>query len=87
MRRDAIALAIGTGMYALLALCVTSAYYQLMLTLVPIWAVLALGWNLLCGMSGLVSFGHASFLGLGAYTVTLALVYLDLSPWLRIPFA
>jgi branched-chain amino acid transport system permease protein len=32
-----------------------------------------------------VSFGHASFFGLGAYTVTIALVRFDLTPWLGIP--
>ena len=38
---------------------VHNSYYQLMLTLVPIWAVMGLSWNLLSGYSGLVSFGHA----------------------------
>ena len=66
-------------------LIVTNSYYQLMLTLVPIWAVMGLSWNLLSGYTGLVSFGHASFFGLGAYTVTLALVHYDITPWLGIP--
>src|SRR5487761_179075 len=59
--------------------------YQLMLTLVPIWAVVGLSWNLLSGYTGLVSFGHAAFFGLGAYTVTLALVLFDVTPWFGIP--
>src|SRR6195256_226809 len=62
-----------------------SAYYQLVLTQVLLWAVLSLAWNILCGYSGYFSFGHAVFWGLGAYTVTLALVYLNLTPWLSIP--
>ena len=64
---------------------VTNSYYQLMLTLVPIWAVMGLSWNLLSGYTGLISFGHAAFFGLGAYTVTIALVNYDLTPWLGIP--
>jgi ABC-type branched-subunit amino acid transport system ATPase component/ABC-type branched-subunit amino acid transport system permease subunit len=68
-----------------LGFLVTSSYYQLMLTLVPIWAVMGLSWNILSGYSGLVSFGHASFFGLGAYTVTIALVRFDITPWLGIP--
>ena len=56
-----------------------------MLTLVPIWAVMGLSWNMLSGYSGLVSFGHAAFFGLGAYTVTLLLVHFDITPWLGIP--
>jgi len=68
-----------------LGLAVGNSYYQLMMTLVPIWAVLGLSWNLLSGYTGLVSFGHASFFGLGAYTVTILLVRLDLTPWFGIP--
>ena len=68
-----------------LALLVGSSYYQLMLTLVPIWAVLGLSWNISSGYTGLVSFGHAAFFGLGAYTVTIALVRFDLTPWFGIP--
>jgi ABC-type branched-subunit amino acid transport system permease subunit len=68
-----------------LGLIVTNSYYQLMLTLVPIWAVMGLSWNLLSGYTGLVSFGHAAFFGLGAYTVTIALVDYDITPWLGIP--
>jgi ABC-type branched-subunit amino acid transport system ATPase component/ABC-type branched-subunit amino acid transport system permease subunit len=64
---------------------VTNSYYQLMLTIVPIWAVMGLSWNLLSGYTGLISFGHAAFFGLGAYTVTIALVNYDLTPWLGIP--
>ena len=45
----------------------TNSYYQLMLTLVPVWAIFGLSWNLLSGYTGLISFGHAAFFGLGAY--------------------
>src|SRR5262249_20308962 len=34
---------------------------------------------------GQLSFGHAAFFGIGAYTVTLAMIYGSLSPWLGIP--
>ena len=73
------------ALWLLVGMLVGDAYYQLMLTLVPIWAVMGLSWNLLSGYTGLVSFGHASFFGLGAYTVTLALVLFDLTPWFGIP--
>jgi branched-chain amino acid transport system permease protein len=64
---------------------VHNSYEQLLLTLIPIWAVAGLSWNVISGMSGLVSFGHAAFFGIGAYTVTLALVYWHLTPWIGIP--
>jgi len=66
---------------------VTNSYYQLMLTLVPIWAVFGLSWNLFSGYVGLTSFGHAAFFGLGAYTVTLLMTMLNVTPWLGIPAA
>src|SRR5207247_6834494 len=62
-----------------------SAYYQLVLTQVLLWAVLSLAWNLLSGYSGYFSFGHAAFWGLGAYTVAAGMMYLDLTPWISIP--
>jgi len=71
--------------WLLAGMAVRDNYYRLMLTLVPIWAVMGLSWNLLSGYTGLVSFGHASFFGLGAYTVTLGLVLGGLTPWLGIP--
>jgi ABC-type branched-subunit amino acid transport system ATPase component/ABC-type branched-subunit amino acid transport system permease subunit len=85
IRRNVLALGIVAAAYLLIASCVTNSYYQLILTLVPIWAVFGVSWNILSGYGGQLSFGHASFFGLGAYTVTLALVYWDLTPWLGIP--
>ena len=63
--------------WAILAVAsfVTNSYYQLMLTLVPIWALFGVSWNLLSGYGGQLSFGHASFFGIGAYTTALALVF------------
>ena len=69
-----------------LSLVLRSAYYELVLTQVLLWAVLSLAWNILSGYSGYFSFGHAAFWGLGAYTVVLGMVDFDLTPWLTIPF-
>ncbi len=73
--------------YGVIALFVTNSYQQLIMTVVPVWAVMGLSWNLLSGYSGLISFGHASFFGIGAYFVVLALIELDLTPWIGIPIA
>jgi branched-chain amino acid transport system permease protein len=75
------------GAYALVAVFVGNSYYQLIMTVVLVWAVMGLAWNLLSGYSGLVSFGHAAFFGLGAYFVVLAQIEWQLSPWLGIPAA
>jgi ABC-type branched-subunit amino acid transport system ATPase component/ABC-type branched-subunit amino acid transport system permease subunit len=78
---------IAAAVYACLALLVTNSYYQLTLTLVLVWASFGLSWNLLSGYTGLVSFGHAAFFGLGAYTTALGQIYFDITPWLLIPAA
>jgi ABC-type branched-subunit amino acid transport system ATPase component/ABC-type branched-subunit amino acid transport system permease subunit len=83
--RSLIALALFAAAYLAITLVVRNSYYQLILTLVPVWAVMGLSWNVLSGYSGLVSFGHAAFFGLGAYAVTIALVQFDITPWLGIP--
>lgn len=73
--------------YALVVLFADHSYYQLILTVVPIWAAMGLAWNVLSGYSGFISFGHAAFFGLGAYFVALAQIHWGLSPWLGIPCA
>ena len=75
------------ALYGAIALLVTNSYQQLIMTVVPVWAVMGLSWNLLSGYSGLISFGHAAFFGIGAYFVVLALIDFDLTPWLGIPIA
>ena len=73
--------------YALIALLVRNSYYQLIMTVVLVWAVMGLAWNLFSGYSGLISFGHAAFFGLGAYFVVLTQIHWSLTPWLSIPLA
>ena len=85
LRRDFIVLGAVSVLYLLIAAFVRNSYYQLIMTLVPVWAVYGVSWNILSGYGGQLSFGHASFFGVGAYTVTLALVYWGLTPWLGIP--
>lgn len=73
--------------YFLLSLVVTNSYYQLMMTLVLVWAVMGLSWNMLSGYTGLMSFGHAAFFGLGAYFTVLSHAYFGLTPWIAIPLS
>ena len=85
--RSLLPVLVFTVLYAALSLGVTNSYYQLVLTLVPVWAVFGLSWNLLSGYTGLISFGHAAFFGIGAYVTALGQIYFDLSPWVLIPIA
>ena len=52
--------------------------YAIYLTYGVIWSIAALGFNILYGYTGLLSFGHAAFIGIGAYTVGLTIKYLGL---------
>jgi len=47
-----------------------------------LWAALALAWNIAGGYAGLISFGHAAFFGVGAYTSTILFVRGGLTPWI-----
>jgi branched-chain amino acid transport system permease protein len=54
--------------------------------LILIWGFVGTAWALM-GRFGLVSLGHGAFLGLGAYTTTLAWNFWGLSPWIGTPVA
>jgi len=71
--------------YLGVALVVENSYYQLIMTLVLVWACFGLSWNMLSGYTGLVSFGHASFFGLGAFATVLAQINFGTSPWIMLP--
>jgi branched-chain amino acid transport system permease protein len=49
---------------------------------VLIFAILALGWNIMSGFGGMFSFGHAAYFGLGAYVSVWLLVEQGISPWI-----
>jgi branched-chain amino acid transport system permease protein len=67
-----------------LPLLFPSAYYYRVGALVFIFALAALGLNLLMGFAGQVSLGHAGFLGIGGYAVAIGPTHLDLPPWLAL---
>ncbi|NWG21126.1 MAG: branched-chain amino acid ABC transporter permease [Chloroflexi bacterium] len=51
------------------------------------YGALAGSWNIIGGYAGYLSFGHAAFFGLGAYTTALLLFYSGWSPFLTLPIA
>jgi branched-chain amino acid transport system permease protein len=48
---------------------------------VLVWTTLGVAWNLLGGYAGQVSFGHAAFFGVGAYTTMILYLGRGLPPW------
>jgi branched-chain amino acid transport system permease protein len=57
-------------------------YYMHIAILVLFYSYLATAWNILGGYAGQHSLGNALYLGAGAYTSTILLLKLGLSPWI-----
>ena len=49
------------------------------------YAILASSWNIIGGYAGQISFGHAAFLGLGAYVTGILWSQLHWSPLVSLP--
>ena len=81
MKKDWIKPFIIFVLVGVLPLVVNHDYYQHLMILVLIWVIIGSSWNLLAGYTGQVSFGHAAFFGIGAYTAGILHTKLDLSPW------
>jgi len=60
----------------------SNPFYQHLMIMVLFWTLLGASWNLLGGFAGQVSFGHAAFLGIGAYVTMLLYLSLGVSPLL-----
>ncbi len=69
---------------AVLPLFFSSAYYYRVAALVFVFALAAVGLNLLMGLAGQVSLGHAGFMGIGAYAVAIGPTHLGVPSWLSI---
>src|SRR5499433_3879218 len=66
---------------------VGSRFYTFLANDVVIWALFATSLNLLVGYTGLVSFGHAAYFGIGAYTTGLLMKKAGASFLLAFPAA
>jgi len=75
------ALRIAVPIVVLLALVpvVLPPYSAILLAYGLVMAIGALGFNLLLGYTGLLSFGHSAYFGVGAYAVALAVKYLNIA--------
>ncbi len=58
---------------------VTQGYHGLTITIL-IWSIFALGFNLLLGQTGLLSFGHAMFFGTASYATALFSIHVFNEP-------
>lgn len=61
---------------------IPSEYILSVAVLTLVYASAALGWNVIGGFGGLLSFGHSVYFGVGAYTSVLLYIHFGLTPWL-----
>lgn len=87
MQKDLYAIAFfAAAVLALTALADSGVWLTFMM--MALYAgLLAQAWNILGGYGGQLSFGHALFFGVGAYTQALGQLSLALNPWLVLPLA
>src|SRR5437867_7614215 len=87
MRREVVLPVLAVVLLALVPL-IGSAFYTELVTKVMILAIFAMSLDLLVGYTGLVSFGHAAFFGIGAYAYALLAPKNEAaSLWLTLPVA
>ncbi len=60
----------------------TGSYYMGIAITALTFVALALAWNIISGIGGQLSMGHGAYFGLGAYTSSLLLVRLGVTPWI-----
>lgn len=75
MKRGTIALIVIAAVLIAVPLFVRNEFYLNLASQILIYALLAVSLNLLLGYGGMVSLGHASFLGLTAYATTLFFIW------------
>lgn len=79
--RLALVLGIIVAIFVLIPAFVKTPYIINIFVLVFYTSTMALAWNILGGMTGQNSLGLAAYMGIGAYTVCLAVSRLGWNPW------
>ena len=87
MKRTGLELMLIAVAAALIASLLHSSYLLDVCAYAVVLAIFALGVSITFGQIGFASFGHAAFLGLGAYTAGLLTETAGLNYWLTIPVA
>ncbi len=70
------------GLAFALPLVLRSPTYLHILILLYLYAYLTTSWNIVGGFAGVLPLGHATFVGIGAYTSTILSLQYGISPWI-----
>jgi branched-chain amino acid transport system permease protein len=60
----------------------TTPFAHHLLILILLYALMAQSWNVVAGLAGMISLGHAIFFGIGAYASTVLYVKWGITPWI-----
>jgi branched-chain amino acid transport system permease protein len=82
-----VALAVVAIAFPFVAIALDASFYVSVASRVLIYGIAVTSLNLILGYGGLVSFGHAAFVGIGAYTVGIGITEGLVSGWLGFPLA
>ena len=86
-RAIAIAALLAAIAFPLVMQSLDQVYYVTMASRILIYALAATSLNLVLGYGGMISFGHAAFVGAGAYTASVMIVEGMPSAWIGWPLA
>ena len=75
---------LGFALFPLITAWVDLPFWNDVAMRIMILAMAAMGLNLVLGYGGLISFGHAAFIGVGAYTVAISSYYEIENGWLHL---
>jgi ABC-type branched-subunit amino acid transport system ATPase component/ABC-type branched-subunit amino acid transport system permease subunit len=82
-----LVIVVATLAVALFPVLSDDLYYQNMFILSMVFAIGAVGLNIITGYAGYISLGQGAFIGLGAYTVGICVGDIGGSPWVWVPVA
>ena len=85
--RVAVALLAGSPLVPAISALIGEPYYVTLFTRIVIFALAAVGLNLILGYGALVSFGHAMYIGIGAYAVGILSFYGVANGWVQLAAA
>jgi branched-chain amino acid transport system permease protein len=78
------------GLFAVvpfLAPALGEPFYVIVFARIMIWAIAAVSLNLIMGYGGMISFGHAVYLGIGGYTIGILAFHGITNAWIQWPVA
>ena len=81
-KKGIIAFIVFIGVLAAFPLFFQGPFPRHLVIMILLYATMSIGWNIIGGYAGQVSFGNAAFFGIGAYAAAVLLTNYQLNPWI-----